>query len=344
MTRATPPADVAVLIATYNRADLLGDTLDVLAQVDPPGGRTWEVIIVDNNSRDHTRDVVLARVAAFPAPLRYLVERRQGRSAALNAGFAATSAPLILTTDDDVHVAPSWLRDGAAALAAGWDYVGGPVSPLWEAPRPAWLHPTLHGTIAILDYGPEPFVFEERSRVPLGANMGLRRELLDRIGGFREDLGRSNGTKILGQEVPELLARARAAGARGRYVPTMHVDHHVPAARLTKQYFRRWWFGKGVSKAMLELVQPVTELGLDLRCEPHIGAMPRFMLGTAARDLLGYGRALLARDVGERFQREMMLSYFAGYFSTRRPRLSRPAYESGVQPNAPARGALARQV
>ena len=46
------------------------------------------------------------------------------------------------------------------------------------AALPAWLdqtRPDLWGTLAILDYGPEPFVFEERQRVPLGANMAVRR-------------------------------------------------------------------------------------------------------------------------------------------------------------------------
>ena len=320
--------DVTVLIATYNRAALLGETLDDLARVEPCG-LPWEVVIVDNNSRDDTRGVVESRQATYPVPLRYLFEGRQGRSAALNAGHAQTSAPYILYTDDDVRVAAGWLRAGASALAAGWDYVGGPVQPLWEAPRPIWLHPSLHGTIAILDYGDVPFVFEDRSRVPLGANMGVRRSLLDRIGGFREDLGRSTGRKILGQEVPELLARARTAGARGFYVPELAVQHHVPAARLTRSYFRRWWYGKGASKSTLELAQPITELGLDLRNEPHIGRVPRFMIGNVARNVLGYARELYKRNPAERFQHEMMLVYTAGYCAARGVGRRRPAYGQG---------------
>ena len=57
-------SDVTVLIATYNRAALLGETLDVLAQADPPGSRSWEVVVIDNNSRDHTRQVVEGRQRA----------------------------------------------------------------------------------------------------------------------------------------------------------------------------------------------------------------------------------------------------------------------------------------
>jgi len=318
--------DVTVLIATYNRAALLGGTLDVLARSEAPGLRSWEVVVVDNNSRDRTREVVESRQPSFPVPLRYLFEAQPGRSAALNAAHRASAAPFILYTDDDVHVARRWLRSGAEALAQGWDYVGGPVVPMWEAPRPPWLDSTLHGTIAILDYGPSPFVFENRRRVPLGANMGIRRDLLDRIGGFRADLGRSNGRKILGQEVPDLLARARAAQARGLYVPEMLVEHHVPAARLTKSYFRRWWYGKGASKAALELGQPLTELGLDLRREPHIGPVPRFMLGSVVRDIAGYAKSLAARDAARRFHHEMMLAYAAGYLAARGFTWKKPPY------------------
>src|SRR4051812_7500734 len=323
-------SDVTVLIATFNRAILLGETLDVLARSEPPRARSWEVVVIDNNSHDFTRDVVASRQPSFPVPLRYLFEGRPGRSAALNAAHRATTAPLILYTDDDVHVAPGWVRAGAEALANGWDYVGGPVAPLWEAPPPEWLDPALHGTIAILDYGASPFVFEEQRRVPLGANMGVRRDLLDQIGGFREDLGRSQGKKILGQEVPDLLARARAIGARGLYLPEMRVEHHVPAARLTKSYFRKWWYGKGVSKASLELHQPLTELGLDLRREPHVGPVPRFMLGSAMRDAVGYARELIAGNRASRFRHEMMLAYTAGYVTARGWGWRRPRYEGAA--------------
>ena len=116
--------------------------------------------------------------------------------------------------------------------------------------------------------------------MPLGANMAARRNLFQQIGGFRADLGRTGGRLVLGQEVPELLLRARSAGLRGIYVPAMEVRHHIPAKRLTPAYFRTWWFGKGVSRAALERMQPVTELGIDLRHTPHVLGVPRYMYGS----------------------------------------------------------------
>lgn len=318
---------VAVLIATYNRAALLGETLDVLARSRTSPRLRWDVIVVDNNSTDGTRAVVESRQASYPVPLTYLTERQQGRSAALNTAIGATTAPLLLFTDDDVRVDEGWIEAAIGALAAGADYVGGPVSPIWEAPPPPWLDLTrsdLWGTVAILDYGHEPFEFEERKLVPLGANMGVRRSVFDRIGGFRTDLGRTNTRRPLGQEVPELLARARARGLRGVYVPAMRVDHHIPSTRLTRSYFRRWWNGKGYSKAALEAMQPLTELGLDLRTVPHVGGVPRYMVGDALRDLHAYARALITGNTGERMRRAMRLAYFAGFARARGFR--RPSY------------------
>ena len=334
--------DATVLIATYNRAAFLDRTLQSLRELRVAPGRTWDVIVVDNNSSDDTRAVVERHAQDFPVPLRYLFEGRQGRSSALNAGIAASGGGVIAMTDDDVRVEPQWL-DAACDALGGTDrsiaYAGGPVRPMWETPPPAWLDLSrgdLWGTIAIQDHGQDLFVYEERRKVPLGANMAARRELFEAAGTFRADLGRSNGRTLLGQEVPELLMRARAAGFRGVYVPAMQVHHHIPAARLTRRYFRRWWFGKGVSRAALERMQPVTELGVDLRQTPHLLGLPRYMYGTALRDAAGCALNAVRGQAAEAFRHEMMLAFFAGYARARLAGLTSPRTWS-----APAGGRLA---
>src|SRR5215211_6012327 len=59
----------SVIIATYNRADELPRTLESLKGLEV--AEPWEVIIVDNNSSDNTREVVERTVQTFPVPLRY---------------------------------------------------------------------------------------------------------------------------------------------------------------------------------------------------------------------------------------------------------------------------------
>ena len=335
-----PRVDASVLIATFNRARLLDETLASLRRLRVAPGRTWEAIVIDNNSADDTRAVVERHARDFPVPLLYLFEVQQGRSSALNAGIGAAGGDVLVFTDDDVRVEEGWLDAACDALLgadASLAYAGGPVRPSWEVPPPRWLdldRGDLWGTIAIQDHGPEPFVYEDRRKVPLGANMAVRKSLFDRIGGFRPDFGRTGGRLVLGQEVPELLMRARDAGVRGLYVPAMAVHHHVPAHRLTPAYFRRWWFGKGVSRAALERIQPVTEMGLDLTRTPHVAGVPRYLYGSAVRDVIGWLAERLRRRPAAAFRHQMMLAYFAGYFRARQREQRSAVTQAGGSPTA----------
>jgi len=170
----------SVIIATYNRAEELVKTLDSLKNLESTG--PWEVIIVDNNSSDNTREVVLERLDSFPVPLRYIMEKEQGRSAALNAGIRAAQGEILAITDDDVRVDSLWLKNAEQALnTLSCDYVGGKALPIWSGKLPNWLpnRGGKHwGVIALLDYGPEPIEFGEK--VPLGVNMVFRRECCSR--------------------------------------------------------------------------------------------------------------------------------------------------------------------
>jgi hypothetical protein len=194
------------------------------------------------------------------------------------------------------------------------EYTGGPVRPLWECAPPAWLDPggNLGGTIAVKDHGDRPFIFEDRRKTPLGVNMAVRRELVQRIGGFRPDLGR-RGKSLLGQEQAEFFYRSRAAGARGAYIPEMVLEHYVPASRLTHRYFRRWWFWKGISHARLHRIHNQTELGLDLGTVRRVLGVPTFMLRSMLADGAGAVGDLMSGRRQSAVAREMMVWYGVGY-------------------------------
>lgn len=320
----------SVVIATYNRAGDLRETLHGLAGLRPDG--PWEVIVVDNNSRDDTRAVVQEAARSFPVELRYLSEHKQGRSPALNTGIAAARGEIIVTTDDDVRVPADWLDATSRGLATlGCDYVGGRVLPIWGAPRPAWLpnHGGKHwAVIALLDYGDRPIEFG--SRVPLGVNMAFRREAFERAGVFDPDTGRRAGT-LLGQEVREWCIRARQAGVRGYYVPEMQLQHIIPAARLTKAYFRRWFYWRGISRALLYQrsgldMEAPEHTTLDFSKVPHVFGVPRYLYRKAITAAFAWARAALRRDTVAAFDQELWLWFFAGIV---RQRLrDRPAFRS----------------
>lgn len=313
--------DVTILIATFNRHRVLSDTLDTIAAMHVDPAIAWEVVVVDNNSSDQTRAVVEGRAAAFPAPLRWIFERRQGKAHALTTGIAASRGAVLAFTDDDVRIPPTWLEAAVRPLLArpDVDYTGGPVRPLWEAQPPGWTDGNpgiLWGPLALLDYGGTEFIFEERQRIPLGVNMAVRRSLIDRVGGFHPFLERS-GASLMGQGQAEFFFRTRRAGARGLYVPSMMLWHIVPASRLTLAYYQRWWYWKGVARARMSDVHPVTELGVDLSSVPAFARVPRFMWGGALRDALGWLKASVLGQTVRGVEHRMMLAYFAGYVATR---------------------------
>jgi glycosyltransferase involved in cell wall biosynthesis len=312
--RPAPP-NASVLICTYNRSGWLAATLRSLSRT--VTDRKWDLVVVDNNSTDDTKAVVTRHTAVSAVPVTYLFEARQGKSNALNTGMARASGDVFLFTDDDVDVDPGWLDAACDALEGegGIDYVGGPVEPMWETPPPRWFdarRSDLWGTLAILDYGPASFIFEDRQRVPLGVNMAVRRRLVDRVGGFHPELGR-RGKSLLGQEQAEFFSRARASGVRGRYVPAMKVRHHVPASRVTFKYFVRWWFWKGISRARVDAIHGRTELGIDLRDVPHIARVPRYVWGQIPRTLASAILALLRGHRQDGMRYAMHLVYCVGY-------------------------------
>jgi len=253
--------------------------------------------------------------------LRYLFEPEQGRYAALNTGIRAATGRIIATTDDDARVEPDWLTRAAAALEAlGCDYVGGKVLPIWKGSRPDWLphRPGPHwAVLALQDHGEKSREFGVNGLPwPLGINTATRREAFDRTDLFDNRLGRKAGT-LRNQAQREWHLRARAAGLRGFYVPDMVVHHVVEADRLKKQYFRRWYYWHGISRAIL-----FTKLGVDMDAPdssqldfskvPQIAGVPRYMfrtLLTRVKDLL---TARLRGDSVAAFEHELWLCFFAG--------------------------------
>src|SRR5262249_44060363 len=97
-----------VIIPTFNRQLLLDKTLASLWRAGTPPGLAVRVTVVDNNSRDRTREVVERWQARFAGRLQYVFESQQGRSSALNAGIRATDGDLVGMIDDDEEIDAGW--------------------------------------------------------------------------------------------------------------------------------------------------------------------------------------------------------------------------------------------
>ena len=79
---------ITVVLCTHNRSRDLAVALESIAASEMPSSVCWEVLVVDNNSTDQTRDIVEGFCERYPARFRYLFEPKQGLSYARNAGIA----------------------------------------------------------------------------------------------------------------------------------------------------------------------------------------------------------------------------------------------------------------
>jgi glycosyltransferase involved in cell wall biosynthesis len=238
--------DVTIIICTYNRAEL-GRTLDSMKALEVSPDLQWEIVVVDNNSTDGTRETVRAREGALP--VRYLFEERQGKSYALNSGIESTNAPLLVMTDDDVNVTPGWLMSYIKAAKEDPDatFFGGKVLTHWGVKPPHWAVENYDWlkSITRYDQGDKPHYLKDHRDLFVGANLAMRKKLYEAGYTYRTDWGPagdygSGSTRKSGEE-GELEERLVRDGYKGLYNPGCVVYHRERPLRLTRHYIH-WYF------------------------------------------------------------------------------------------------------
>lgn len=157
---------VSVVVPARDAERTLGATLDALAAqlLDEP----FEVIVVDDGSTDGT----LAVATAAGVGPRVVRSDGSGAAWARNAGVAEATGEILAFTDADCEPDPAWLAQGVAALESA-DLVQGAVLPARRLERP------FERTLSVTRPGG---LFES-------ANVFVRRELFERVGGFTQVTG-----------------------------------------------------------------------------------------------------------------------------------------------------------
>ena len=284
-----------ILICTYNRAALLREALRAMAGLTPPPNCSVEIVVVDNNSTDSTQRVVAEAAQQSPFPIVSLHETAQGKSFALNRGLQAAKGDIIALTDDDVWPDAGWLQRIVDRFREREvTFVFGKVLPRWGAVPPADLLTTaaqdIWGPLALVDYGDDAAEYtadRTGQRLPIGANLAFRRDALVHVGGWRTDLGKVNNTLTSGED-HEIFCRLRRFNLySGFYDPAVVVRHYVPGRRLTRQYFRQWFFWSGKTHALM-----LDELyaNIDVAHVMRIAGTPRFLWRQALQQLTRYLR------------------------------------------------------
>ena len=188
----------------------------------------------------------------------------------MNTGIRKSEGDVLAFVDDDVIVAPTWLQNLTGALHGGeWAGAGGRILPESGVSIPPWVpRDERYGLapLAMFDLGPDA---DALSEPPFGTNMAFRREMFQKHGYFRTDLGPRPGSAIRSEDT-EFGGRLLAAGERLRYEPSAVVYHALPNERLRKEYFLEWWAGKGRAE--------VVQLGIPAGTRWLFLGVPLFLL------------------------------------------------------------------
>ena len=303
--------EVSVVIPTYNRSALLRSTVNSVLNQDTQ--TTFEVVVIDNNSSDDTKDVVDALIEEHPGKVRYVVERKQGNAYARNRGIEEAKGAIIAFVDDDVTVDKNWLTSLKAILDSRSDlsFVGGKVLPQWNGPPPSWLTADHWAPLALLDYGANELPISGKNpRGLLTANIAFRRSVFKEIGTFLPDLQRVKNM-IGSMEDHEFLMRVCRSGKHGIYTPHMIATTYIDTERLTKTYHRRWHTGHGHFYAVL--ADPDWE-----RSKFRLAGVPSHLLKETATNALSWLSKMLTGKVDAAFVNECRLRFFSGFFRQRK--------------------------
>ena len=223
---------VSVVICTYNRRPLLEKLVESI-RPQLPVDYPLEVMIVDNNSSDGTADYG-RRVAAETPGFTYLFEPRQGLSHARNAGAGAARYEFLLYLDDDALLPPHYLATLGKLLAKhDPDFLGGPLYPLYLDAKPDWFPESLE-----IRKKTERSGFDDNV-VLTGANYGVKKSVLARVGGFDPNYGMTGGKVGMLEErlVIETYRRLTPPEQQKIYYSLeTFILNHTPARRMTARF------------------------------------------------------------------------------------------------------------
>ncbi len=176
---------VSILVPVRNEERYIERCLYSIAAQDYPRDRL-EVLVIDGQSTDSTRQVVSRFAAESTLDLRLLQNPRQRTAPALNIGLRAARGEVITHVDGHASVAHDFIRRSVEALEqTGADAVGGVIDSEGDTPLGEAIALAMSSRFGV---GGAAFRVGGEGAADTVAFGAYRREVFDRIGGFAEDI------------------------------------------------------------------------------------------------------------------------------------------------------------
>lgn len=168
---------VSVIIPAYNEEKLIGRCLKSILEAEVPAGMEREVIVINNASIDKTK-----AIASGFSGVRVVDEMQKGLTKARQAGLKASSGELLIYFDADTIVPQNWFKELADIYSKNPDIVGAS-GPYYYEHLNCFERFIYYDGFHIL-FGWLPW----QKGFLLGGNFSVKREVLEKIGGFDIDI------------------------------------------------------------------------------------------------------------------------------------------------------------
>lgn len=223
---------VSIVVPVKNCADKIKSLLDSLMKVEYDKNK-FEVVIVDGNSTDNTREIVVQY------PVRLMAEERRGLNAARNTGLRHSKGEIIAFTDGDCVVPKNWLNkiiENFQDKDVGC--VGGSASRYYDDFLSQYSDESIMPVLRRFEKKKILSEVKPPLQYPAGCNMAVRREVLDQVGVFDENIE-------YGFDEDELVERICHAGYKMVLDPEISIAHKHRSSilELLRQNFR---YGRGI--------------------------------------------------------------------------------------------------
>jgi len=178
--------EISVIVPTCNRAHILPVCLDSLINQSYPR-ELYEIIIVDNNSTDNTREVAREFINDNEdVQIKYVFEGKRGLVYSRHSGVRNSEYQILSFTDDDCIASVDWLKEVAGGCGNHKDIgaVAGKIRIKWDGVPPEWINEYEY-LLGKIDLGENKII--DKYLNLHGGNYNIRKDVLYELGGFNPD-------------------------------------------------------------------------------------------------------------------------------------------------------------
>jgi len=223
--------NVTVIICTYNRGELLKETLPTILGQDT---KQFKVLIVDNNSTDNTKSIV-KKFAEKHDNLEYILEKKQGASISRNTGCNRAITEWIIFLDDDAKVPKSFISKALELIRTNnFDCFGGIYYPWYKYEKPKWFKDKYASTAVLFENNN---VAPQHTYISAGI-MAIKKNVLINVGGFSTSLGPRGSRMNYGEET-NLHNKLLINGYKVKIEPSWFMYHLVDQNKYKLKWFQQ---------------------------------------------------------------------------------------------------------